>query len=160
MAFNKAVLVENLDLPAGEVIKASPHNVSAFDVFQDGLIEGRFAQYKAGILSNVDGTETPKIVGIVKRKVTGEIGTGVYTTSGEGCDSVAEVADFGYATVTIADGIEPAKYEAVNFLNEDTDERGKATNAAVADGIVSAGSVVFWEAKATGVWLVRMNKYL
>jgi len=45
MAFKNAVLPNNPDLPAGEVIKASPYNVSAFELFEDGLIEGRFCQF-------------------------------------------------------------------------------------------------------------------
>lgn len=162
MAFNNTVLQDNLDLPAGEVIKASPYNVSAFEVFEDGLIEGRFVKYDAGSIDNLDASADPVIAGIARRKITGEIqdSPGVYSTSGLGIDQVAEVINFGFATVTIADGVEPEKYEAVNVINADTADRGKATNAAVAAGIVSAGNVVFWEPKAAGVWLVRMNEFL
>ena len=129
MAFNQAVLQNVADLPAGEVISASPHNVSAF-------------------------------AGIAKRKVTGEIGTGVYSTTGQAIDSVAEVINFGFATVTVTNAATPAKYDAVNVVNAATAETGKATDAAVAAGIISAGDVVFWEPKSQYVWLVRINKYL
>lgn len=162
MAFNNTVLQDNLDLPAGEVIKASPYNVSAFEVFEDGLRVGRFAKYDAGSIDNLDGSATPTIAGIVRRKITGEIqeGAGTYLTSGLGIDQVAEMINFGFATVEIADGVEPARYEPVNVLNDATADAGKATNAAVAAGIISAGNVVFWEAKAAGVWLVRINEFL
>ena len=160
MAFNNAVLQDNPDLPAGEFIAASPYNVSAFELFEDGLIEGRFAKYDTGSIDNIDGSATPLIAGIVRRKITGEIGTGVYSTSGMAIDQVAEVINFGFATVTVTGAATPAKYGAVNFVNTATADAGKATNAAVATGIVSAGDVVFWEQKAAGVWLVRINKYI
>ena len=146
MAFNSAVLQNVADLPAGEVITASPYNVSAFETFENGLIEGRFVKFD---------TES-----IAKRKVTGEIGTGIYSTTGDAIDSVAEVINFGFATVTVTAAATPARYDAVNVVNAATAEAGKATDAAVAAGIISAGDVVFWELKSTNVWLVRINKYL
>jgi len=160
MAFANTVLQDNNDLPAGEVIKASPHNVSAFEVFEDDLREGRFAKFDAGSVDNLDGSATPTICGIVRRKITGEIGTGIYSASGQEIDQVAEVINFGFATVEVADGVTPARYEAVNVLNDATADAGKATNAAVAAGIISAGDVVFWEQKAANVWLVRINQFL
>lgn len=160
MAFNNTALSDNLDLPAGEVIKASPHNVSAFEVFQDGLVEGRFVKLDTGSIDNLDGSATPKVVGISRRKITGEIGAGVYSTSGIEIDQVAEVINFGFATVTVTDAADPAKYELVQVINDGTANAGKATDAAVAAGIINVPDVVFWEQKAANVWLVRMNQYL
>jgi len=160
MSFNSTVLQDNLDLPAGEFISASPYNVSAFEVFQDGLVEGRFCKFDTGSIDNMDASATPVVAGIVRRKVTGEIGAGVYSTSGQAIDQVAEVINFGFATVTVTDAATPAKYDAVQFVNAATADAGKATDAAVAAGIVNAGDVVFWEQKAANVWLVRINKYL
>ena len=160
MAFNSAVLQNIADLPAGEVIAASPHNVSAFEKFENGLIEGRFVKFDTGSIDQLDASATPVIAGIAKRKVTGEIGTGVYSTTGQAIDSVAEVINFGFATVTVTDAATPAKYDAVNVINAATADAGKATDSPVASGIISAGDVVFWEAKSANVWLVRINKYL
>lgn len=167
MSFANTVLQDNPDLPAGEVIKASPHNVSAFEVFEDGLIEGRFCKFDTGSIDNLDSSATPTIAGIVRRKVTGEVnavGTpGVYSTSGQEIDQVAEVINFGFATVTVTDTADPSKYDAVNVVNADTADAGKATDAAVDAGppaIISAGNVVFWEQKAPNVWLVRINEFL
>jgi len=160
MAFNDTTLQDNPDLGAGEVIKASPYNVSAFELFENGLIEGRFCKYDTGSIDNMDGSDTPVVAGIARRKITGEIGTGIYSTAGQEIDQVAEVINFGFATVTVTDAADPAKYDAVNVINDGTADAGKATDAAVADGIISAGDVVFWEQKAAGVWLVRINKYL
>ena len=160
MAFNNTVLQDNPDLGAGEFIAASPYNVSAFERFEDGLVEGRFVKFDTGRIDNIDGSATPVIAGIARRKITGEIGTGIYSTSGLAIDQVAEIINFGFATVTVTDAASPARYEAVNFVNAATADAGKATDASVAAGIVSAGDVVFWEQKAINVWLVRINKYI
>jgi len=160
MAFKSTVLQDNPDLGAGEFIAASPYNVSAFELFEDGLVEGRFVKYDTGSIDNMDGSATPVVAGIARRKITGEIGTGVYSTSGMAIDQVAEVINFGFATVAVTDAADPAKYDAVQFVNATGADAGKATDADVATGIVSAGDVVFWEPKAAGVWLVRINKFL
>ena len=160
MAFKNTVLQDNPDLGAGEFIAASPYNVSAFELFEDGLVEGRFVKYDTGSIDNMDGSATPVVAGIARRKITGEIGTGVYSTSGMAIDQVAEVINFGFATVAVTDAADPARYDAVQFVNATGADAGKATDAAVASGIVSAGDVVFWEPKAAGVWLVRINKFL
>lgn len=160
MAFDNTTLANIADLPAGEVIKSSPYNVSAFELFEDGLVEGRFAKYDTGSIDNLDSSATPVIAGIVKRKPTGEIGTGVYSTSGAEIDQVAEVVTFGFATVTVTAAAAPSKYDAVNVINDATADAGKATDAAVAAGIISAGDVIFWEEKAADVWLVRINKHI
>ena len=161
MAFNDTTLQDNPDLGAGEVIKASPHNISAFDIFEDGLVAGRVVKYDTGSIDNMDGSaSSPVVAGIARRKITGEIGTGIYSTSGQAIDQVAEVINFGFATVAVTDDADPAKYDAVQFVNATGADAGKATDADVATGIVSAGDVVFWEQKAAGVWLVRINKYL
>ena len=160
MAFNNTVLQDNPDLGAGEFIAASPYNVSAFERFEDGLVEGRFVKFDTGRIDNIDGSATPVIAGIARRKITGEIGTGIYSTTGTAIDQVAEIINFGFATVTVTDAASPARYEAVNYVNAATADAGKATDAAVTAGIVSAGDVVFWEQKAINVWLVRINKYI
>jgi hypothetical protein len=160
MSFANTVLQDNPDLGAGEFIAASPYNVSAFELFEDGLVEGRFVKYDTGSIDNMDGSASPVVAGIARRKITGEIGTGIYSTSGQAIDQVAEVINFGFATVAVTDAATPAKYGSVQFVNATGADAGKATDAAVASGIVSAGDVVFWEPKAAGVWLVRINKFL
>jgi len=153
MSFTNTTLQDSPDLGAGEVITASPYNVSAFELFEDGLIEGRFCKFDGGQIDNLDASDTPIIAGIVKRKITGEIGTGIYSTSGMEIDQVAEVINFGFATVTVADGVNPSKYAQVYTVNEASDDAGKATNSS--GGIIVKGAV-FWEEKKAGVWLVRV----
>ena len=103
MSFTNTTLQDSPDLGAGEVIAASPYNVSAFELFEDGLIEGRFCKYDTGQIDNMDGSTTPVIAGIARRKITGEIGTGIYSTTGQEIDQVAEVINFGFATVTVTE---------------------------------------------------------
>ena len=45
MSFTNTTLQDSPDLGAGEVITASPYNVSTFERFEDGLIEGRFCKF-------------------------------------------------------------------------------------------------------------------
>lgn len=158
MAFDNTVLADNLDLPAGEVIKSAPHNVSAYDVFEDGLIEGRFVKLDAGSVDKLDASATPKVVGIAKRKVTGEIGAGVYSTAGIEIDQVAEVIDFGYATVTVTDAAAPSKLDPVYAVNAATAESGKATEDSTGNLLIP--NAVFWEEKQSGVWLVRLPQFM
>lgn len=160
MAFNDTVLQEVRDLPAGEVIAASPYNVSAFEIFQDGIVEGRFVKFDSGSIDKLDGSATPTIAGVAKRKVTGEIGSGVYSTSGQAIDQVAEVVNFGFVTATATDAATPTKYAPVYVINADTAEAGKVTQDSGATGALLLEDAVFWEVKSTGVWLVRINKYL
>jgi len=153
MAFNNATLQDSPDLPAGEVITASPYNVSAFEIFENGLVEGRFCKFDNDSIDNLDASATPVIAGIVKRKITGEIGTGIYSTSGMEIDQVAEVINFGFATVTVTEGANPSKYDQVYTVNADSVDAGKATDSS-AETIVNGA--VFWEEKKAGVWLVRV----
>jgi len=153
MSFTNTTLQDSPDLGAGEVITASPYNVSAFEIFEDGLIEGRFCKFDEGSIDNMDASDTPIIAGIVKRKITGEIGTGIYSTSGMEIDQVAEVINFGFATVTVADGANPSKYDQVYTVNAASVDAGKATDSST-ETIVNGA--VFWEEKKAGVWLVRV----
>lgn len=157
MPFNDAVLNQVPDMLAGEVIKEAPYNVSMFEKFEDGLIEGRFVKFDSGQIDKLDASATPTIAGIAMRKITGEIGEGVYSQTGQEIDSVAEVINFGYATVTVTDAATPSKYDPVYTVNADTAETGKATQDAT--GTLAVSDCVFWEQKSANVWLVRFNKF-
>lgn len=158
MAFNDTVLNEAEGTLAGEVITTAPNNVSAFETYEDGLIEGRFVKYDAGSIDKLDASATPTIAGIARRKVTGEIGDGVYSLTGQEFDSVAEVINFGFATVTVTDAATPAKYLPVYAVNTADAETGKATQDATGTELVP--DTVFWEDKGNGVWLVRIGSFL
>ena len=153
MAFNNTVLAEIADLPAGEVIKSKPHSVDVFERFEDGLVEGRFAKLDAGRADLLDASATPTLIGVVRRKPTGEIGTGVYSTTGAEIDQVAEIVNFGWVTVTVTDAATPTKMGQVYTVNAAGADSGKATSDA---GQLIVPGAVFWEEKAANVWLIRV----
>ena len=160
MSFKNAV-VEVQDMLAGEIIASAPFNVSAYETFEDGLKMGRFVKFDAGSADALDGSSTPDIIGVAKRKVTGEIAEeGVYTVAGQAFDSVAEIADFGYVTVTVTDAAAPTKRAPVFAINSAGAESGKATQDTGETGALALADAVFWEPKSAGVWLVRISKYL
>lgn len=161
MTFKQAVLKEVTDMLAGEILASAPYNVSAYDIFEDGLAMGRFVKFDAGSADALDGSATPDIIGVAKRKVSGEIAEeGVYTAVGIEHDSVAEIADFGYVTVSITDAAVPTKRAPVFVINASGADSGKATQDTGETGALALADAVFWEPKSAGVWLVRINKYL
>lgn len=163
MAFANTVLAEIPDLPAGEVIKSAPHCVSSFDNFEDQLIPGRFVKLDTGRVDNMDGSATPVVIGVSRRLVASALDQANYRTAASGAiapNSAAEVINFGFATVQIPDGVTPAKYGAVYAVNAASsgDDFGRATTVALNN--VAIPDCVFWEAKAAGVWLVLMSRYV
>ena len=160
MSFKNAV-AEVQDMLAGEIIASAPFNVSPYETFEDGLKMGRFVKFDSGSADALDGSATPDVIGVAKRKVTGEIAEeGVYTVAGQAFDSVAEIADFGYVTVTVTDAAAPTKRDPVFVINVAGDESGKATQDTAETGALALADAIFWEPKSTGVWLVRISKYL
>lgn len=164
MAFTTTVAANIPDLGAGEVIKSAPYDVQSYPNFAEGLKAGRFCRIASGELKNLDGSETPVLVGIPRRKVTGDIASAsFYTKQGQGFDAVAEVIEYGYATVEIASTASPSKRAAVNIINkadDTTGDNGRATEEAVTTGIIASDGCIFWEEKSPGVWLIRFNNYL
>lgn len=158
MAFNNTVLEAIPDLVAGEFLASSPYNCSAFEVFEEGLVPGRFVKYDAGSIDNLDASATPLIAGIARRKVASALENANYTKLGIAPDQVAEVINFGFATVEVLAGDTPARFQQVYAVNTAGANLGKATETATNNAIVPG--CVFWEAKATNVWLVLVPKYL
>lgn len=158
MAFENTVLDIIPDLMPGEFIAASPYNCSAFDVWQEGLVPGRFVKYDAGSIDLLDASATPLIAGVVRRKLASAIESATYTKLGIAPDQVAEVVDFGFVSVEIAEGVTPSRYDQVYAVNATGEDSGKATTEA-GDGVIVPGTV-FWEPKRPGTWLVRIPQYL
>ena len=151
MAFNNTVLEESIGLGSGEILKTKPYNTEAFSIFEDGLVQGRFAKYEAGSINNLNASTAPKISGISRRLIAGETGVSTYRNTGAIVDSAAEVHTVGFATVDVVAGVTPAKYGIAYAENQTVGEYGKATT--VATGNIDSGWV-FWEKVATNVWLV------
>lgn len=158
MAFNDTVLATQPDLMAGEVIASAPHSVSAFEVWEEGLIPGRFVKYDTGSIDLLDVSATPLIAGVVRRKIASALENATYTKLGIAPDQVAEICNFGFVTVEVVTGDTPAKFGQVYATNTAGLDLGKATTTALNNAAVPG--CVFWEAKATNVWLVLVPKYL
>jgi major membrane immunogen (membrane-anchored lipoprotein) len=154
MAFNKAVQLETVGLGSGEAIASKPYNTEMFTTFEDGVIQGRFVKYDTGSIDMLDASATPKIAGVVRRKIGGELEVGTYTTAS---DTVVEVHNFGMVTVDVVSGNTPAKYGIVYAVNASGADAGKATTTATDN--VNTGCV-FWEQMSTNVWLVLVPSYL
>lgn len=158
MAFNTTVVATPPDLMPGEFIAASPYNCSAFDVWEEGLVPGRFAKFDTGSLDLLDASATPIISGVVRRKISSALENATYTKLGIAPDQVAECVNFGFVSVQIPTGVTPAKYGQVYAVNIAGADIGKATT--VATNNVAVPGCVFWEAKRPGTWLVLIPKYL
>lgn len=163
MAFANTVLADIPDLPAGEVIKSAPHNVAAFDAFEDQLVPGRFVKLDTGRVDNLDGSATPVVIGVSRRLVSSAVDQANYRTAASGAtapNSAAEVINFGYATVTVPSGVTPAKYGQVYAVNAAGSGANFGAATTVSTSNVAVPDCVFWEPKAPGVWLVLMSRYV
>lgn len=158
MAFDNTVLTAIPDLMPGEFIAASPYNCSAFDVWEEGLVPGRFCKYEAGSIDLLDASATPVIAGVVRRKISSAIENATYTKLGIAPDQVAEVVNFGFVSVEIPTGVTPARFGQVYAVNAAGADIGKATT--VSAGNVVVPGAVFWEGKRPGSWLILIPKYL
>ena len=158
MAFQNTVLENFPDLGPGEVIASAPHSVQAFEVWEEGLVPGRFVKYDTGSIDLLDASATPLIAGVVRRKIASALENATYTKLGIAPDQVAEVCNFGYVTVEVLAGDTPAKYQQVYAVNTAGANLGKATETATDNAIVPG--CVFWEEKAPNVWLVLIPAYL
>lgn len=158
MAFNDTVLTAIPDLVAGEFIAASPYNCSAFEVWEEGLVPGRFVKYDAGSIDLLDTSATPVIAGVVRRKIASALENTTYTKLGIAPDQVAEIVNFGFVTVEVLAGDTPARFQQVYAVNTAGANLGKATEVSTSNAIVPG--CVFWEAKAANTWLVLIPQYL
>jgi len=158
MAFNEAVVITPPDLMPGEFIAASPYNCSAFDVWEEGLVPGRFAKFDTGSLDLLDASATPIIAGVVRRKISSALENLTYTKLGIAPDQVAECVNFGFVTVEVFPGDTPTRFQQVYAFNTAGANVGTATETAA--GAVAVPGAVFWEPKRPGCWLILIPKYL
>jgi len=151
MAFSTGALVDPQLVGAGEKYGDSNIVLTA-RTFTDGLIVGRFAQFKAGSLANCDGTATPTIAGVVLRNVAADVESNG-TVDGD-LYSQVEYVRAGLISVDVVAADTPAFGGAVYIENQTAGQYGKATT-------VDAGNVAaeaeFIEEVSTNVWLVRLK---
>ena len=157
MAFLNAVTPEIGAINSGELTTATgAHNQTAYDKFETGLVTGRFAQVKAGVLSNMDATVTPIVAGVVLRNITGEIGANTYTNAGIAPDPHAQVVDFGRVSVDVKAGETPVFGGAVSFENVAGANGGKA----LATGGVAVANATFVKEIRANVWEITLKSYM
>jgi hypothetical protein len=158
MAFNSAVQANVQNVDGGELLVTAPYAVTSYDSFQDGLKIGRIAQIKAGVVSNLDGTSTPDICGVVRRDVANA------TVAGETISADyslrADVVDFGRVTVFTATGAVPTEGSAVYVINNTSADAGKVTQNSSATGALALTDVVFYKEVKAGVWTVTLKKFI
>jgi len=167
MAFTEGVLPEVVQIDEGEVLTTSPHNIDSFDKFEDGLKIGLIAKLDTGSVDNLDGSATPLLVGVPKRKVNKAIGSDTYVATPVNglADKVADVCDFGRVTVLMtATAVAAATAEQgaqVYVINGVANaDNGKVTdNVAETEALIVTGAV-FNREKKSGVWVITIQNYL
>jgi len=158
MAFNgNTVLEESAGLGSGELVPNMNGLTLAFDTFEDGLIQGRFCKYDTGSIDNLDNSATPKIAGITRRLIAGEIGVSTYRSTGDIINDVAEVITTGFATVDVVDGLTPAKYGIAYAVNDVAVPANYGKASTVSTNNTDSGWV-FWKQESANVWLVARKE--
>ena len=119
------------------------------DVFEDGLVVGRFAKLDTGSIDNLDASVTPVIAGVVLRNVVGAIEEG--GTVDASIHQQIEYKREGLVTVEVVTGQVPVQFGAVSVHNVADANAGKA----LATGGVAVNAEFIREVK-TDVWLVNL----
>jgi hypothetical protein len=152
MAFTSAVLADVGALDVGEVITTKIHNVMSYDKFQEGLIVGRICVFDStdNTIKNFSTAPTRYQAGVVKRKVTNNTGSQVYTLQGANADSVCEVVNFGFVVVEVVAGDAPLRSQVV-YIEVAT---GKASVQTTSGTFVPSPSYRFVERVSPTAWLI------
>lgn len=160
MAFTEGIRTDVLGTQAGEVVGSNPHAVDSFDVFEDNLVIGRIVKLDAGSIDNLDGSATPTLAGVAKRKVNKALEQTAYRTLASGtvpADSVADVVTFGRVAVTIDDAAVPTVGAAVYAINAAGANAGKVTQNAT--GTLAVTGAKFVKEVADKTWIITLPSY-
>ncbi len=164
MSFSDGTLEAVVDLAEGEVIASSPHNIDSFDKFEDGLKVGHFAKLDSGSIDNLDGSATPVIIGVPKRKINKAIDSQVYNSVADvnGLkDANTDVLNFGRITVAATAASVPTVGAPVFVINAAANpDNGKVTQNAGETGALAVTGAKFKEAKSFDVWVITIPSYL
>lgn len=160
MPFPTNVQQTILPVTEGELLDA-PSIVLSTASWEEGLIIGRFAQIKAGVLSNMDGTATPVVAGVVLRELNslielpGEAGAAV--TNLLISETVQDYVRQGLVTVKLAAGAAtPTMFAPVYAVNEAANaENGNVTPTSAGTTVETNGE--FIEQIQAGIWSVRLK---
>ena len=164
MAFSDGTLEAVVDLSEGEVIASSPHNIDSFDKFENGLKVGHFAKLDTGSIDNLDGSATPFLIGVPKRKINKAIDSQVYVSVADAQglkDANTDVLNFGRITVAATAASVPTVGAQVYVINGVANaDNGKVTqNAGELEALIVPGAT-FKEVKSSDVWVITIPSYL
>lgn len=149
MAFTNDLSVKKGQI--GEVNYSFNPKIDAvtFD-YNSPLKIGRIAQYKDGVLCDLDATATPIIAGVVVRNIANAIENGdTFTTNGDGAVIQVEVLSFGLINVAVKDGDTPSKFGKI-YAVISGDDAGKVTTDSTALEVKG----YFNRPVETGIWEV------
>jgi hypothetical protein len=139
----------------GEVWATSPYAVKSYPNYADGLKIGYFVQNKNGVISNLDGTATPKIVGVVKRDIAGYLESDTLQKGLPYPHHLADIVNFGGVSVATVAGLTIADGDPVYIINSGADA-GKATN--VASGNIAVNAI--FQHAVEGGWKIAITQYI
>jgi hypothetical protein len=139
----------------GEVWDTSPYAVKSYLNYADGLKIGYFVQNKANVISNLDATATPVIVGVVKRDIAGYLESDTLQKGMPYPHQLANIVNFGGVSVATVAGLTIADGDKVYVVNSGADA-GKATNVSTSNIAVDA---IFQHA-VEGGWKIMIKNYI
>lgn len=143
--------------------KSSPDKVGAGEIhggghciwgarsFQDGLTVGRFAQVKAGVISNMDATATPTLAGVVMRNAASPVEAASVLNTAYYAN--ADIVLSNMVTVDAVAADTPTMFAPIYAVNTAGADIGKATVNA-SGTIATRGR--FLEVIQPGVWLIQL----
>jgi len=154
MAFATAFSAEQTNVGAGTTLEAFSFDALNSQVFESGLIVGRFAKLDTGSLDNMDASATPVVAGVVKREARYPMEDGSTITASAGSPVDVSYVRNGYVAVEVLTGDTPAMFGTVYANNTTVGSYGKATTTATSN--IDVGAEFIKELK-TGVWLIRIK---
>lgn len=155
MSFTTSYLGDPANAQEGEIYGIG-HTILAAPNFEDGLLAGRFAKIASDILENMDGSVTPVIAGVVKRRVANAVEDADAFDNTLFGDSQQYVRS-GLVSVKALTGESPVKFAAITASNAGDTHDGKASVvAADVDHIATNAEFIEVSDASTDVWMIRL----
>lgn len=151
MVFATGALNDPAKVEGGELIGSNDHAIIPITDYEDGLRVGRFAKLDTGRVDNFDGSATPTVAGLVKRKISNAVEDANVLKLAQW--SSIDIIRGGFATVDVKDGESPSFLSRVYISNAGDADDGLAT-ANAAD--VDANAEFIREVK-TGTWVIYIT---
>ena len=152
MTFPTGYLADMNKVGSGE-IHGGGHVILSSSSFADGLTIGRFAQLLAGVVSNMNNTATPNVLGVVKRMVSYALEAGSNISAAY--NSQIDYVTAGLVTVDAVAETAPARGVKVYAYNGATlADNGKVT--ATSGGNIDVAAT-FVQVVSPNVWLVQIK---